>query len=146
MIHEFRVSDKFKLLSLPLKDKPNVKPVVSWIMEQNVFHFLSSKTLKEFDEVLFNHPHYSNRYQHLQALFFGAYYQDQFQYGELIQQLAMAVSMDTPGGDPEARNWSAVYDQLIPSFEDAVVLLKANKHIVFAILIAMEFGIGGTSE
>lgn len=140
-INEMTQANKFQGLSVPLKDKPSAKPPVSWIMEQNIFTFLSAKTLSEFDEVLFSHKHYTNMYMHVMGLFYATIHQDMWEHNQMLSQMAFSLSMNTPGGDPNSQGWSEIYDQLIPGYDEALEILKANKHIAFAVLIGLTHGI-----
>jgi hypothetical protein len=142
LVHSFRQSGKFTAISTPLKDHPNVVPVGDWITQQNIMNFLSAEVLSKFDEVLYAEKYYVNQFRHVMSLFYASLYRDAYDHSELVNQLAFSVSLNTPLAEDDARIWPAIYDSLIPDYEDAVVLLKANKHLVFAILIAIEFGLG----
>ena len=142
LVHSFRTSGKFTGISSPLKDHPNVVPVGDWITQQNIMNFLTAEVLGEFDNVLYAEKYYVNQFRHVMSLFYASLYRDAFDHSELVHQLAFSVSLNTPNSDDGSRNWPALYDSLIPDYDDAVVLLKANKHLVFAILIAIEFGLG----
>jgi len=146
LIHSFRESGKFNGISTPLKDHPTIVPIGDWITRQNVMNFLSAEVLAEFDEVLYAEKYYVNQFRHVMALFYASTYRDAFDHSELVHQLAFSVSLTTPQSDDGSRNWPALYDDLIPDYDDAVTLLKANKHLVFALLIAIEFNLGGSGE
>lgn len=143
LVHDFRQSGKFTAISTPLKDHPNVVPIGDWITQQNVMNFLTAEVLGEFDQVLYAEKYYVNQFRHLMSIFYASLYRDTFDHSELVHQLAFSVSLNTPLADDAARAWPELYDSLIPDYDDAVILLKANKHLVFAILIAIEFSLGG---
>lgn len=143
LIHEFRQSGKFRAISTPLKDKPSIIPIGDWVTRQNVMNFLTAEVLDQFDSVLYADKYYVNEYRHVMALFYASIYRDAGDYIELVNQLAFSVSLTTPIEQEDIRQWPALYDELIPDYNDAVTFLRSNKHIVFAILIAIEFNLGG---